>query len=903
MERLIPPSTKSRTILIFGLTTIDILVAIVCLIFTSLFIISGLEKTPKMIGVLSTIGLVFILLMKAGNMRGYQFFFYFLTFRLRKKRLENVSLKEQCGVSFKNDIVVTPTTKSKIIEIHGIDFGILPERKQDAIIRKLAQLYKNIKKGKIVKIDKPIDFQGYLNLTKEKLKSWEKKANDALSKYEDENDMPDSEAFGYASRLEILENTIRTLDYNQNINKQYLSTFYLVLFDASVESLNYIAKQCCELLNNCLVDSHILDEKEIKSFYENYFEATLDENDDFILPTITEQYKRIVINGEKYRIATVDKLPLYCANGWLSEVFNIKGAKVVMDFNVESNKQKIYKTINKTIINLQSMYIDKSTREDEKVDIAKKLTGTQELLDLLKMDNEMLHSVSVYILYHDEDYREVEEKLHNVNLYTDGLYFRQFSSYLAMMPYDYSLVDVPGAKYQWQTSTLSATFPFVTKAFMDKEGNYLGSSDGHVFFDQFYSWKHKGEKRTSPNMVVMGKTGGGKSYFMKKLMMQHLCDDIKCFILDPENEYDYLAQVFGGNVIDVGGVGSGIINPLQVFPTLKPDEQESASDDEETAIGEVSSHRQFLQEFFSIIMPKAENRCFVFLDEIIGALYFNFNITDSTDVQKLKPEQFPTLEDLYDLIDKWTEEELNNPKALNYNKEALVILRNNMKSFKKAGVYSKLWNGKTTLELTNDFTVLNFQSLFSANNTTVANAQMLLVMRYLNQEVIKNKNNNELYGTDKNMVIAVDEAHQFINPKFPVALDFMAQMVKRIRKYGGGMIITTQNIADFIGQSDETKAKATAVIDGCQYTMVFGLNPNDVNNMIELYKKYNGGLTQNEIDLLTDAQQGEALFLVDSSTRMSVKINLYDGEEDYVLRPKNVEELSYADEINEDIIN
>ncbi len=886
MERLIPPSTKTRTILVFGLNWIDILVGSVCLIFTSLFIISGLDSTPKMIGVLSTIGLVFILLMKAGNLRGYQFFFYFLTFGIRKKRMENISLKEECGVTFKNNMVVTPNAKSKIIEIHGIDFGILPERKQDTIIHRLSQLYKNVKKGKIVKIDKPVDFSSYLNIAKKKLKEWEEKANNALDSYGNE-EMPDAEAFGYASRIEILQNTIQTLEYNHNINKQYLSTFYLILFDVSEDSLNYTIKQSCDLLNNCLVDSHILDENEVKSFYENYFETSLDENDDFYLPTITEQYRKILINGEKYRIATIDRLPLYCANGWLSEVFNVKGAKVVMDFNVEANKQRIYKTINKTIVNLQSMYIDKSTREDEKVDLTKKLTGIQELLDLLKMDNEMLHSVSVYILYHDEDYKEVEEKLHNVNLYTDGLYFRQFNSYLAMMPYDHSLVEVPGAKYQWQTTTLSATFPFVTKAFMDEGGNYLGSSDSHVFFDQFYSWKHIGEKRTSPNMVVMGKTGGGKSYYMKKLIMQHLCDDVKCFILDPENEYDYLAQVFGGNVIDVGGIGNGIINPLQVFPTLRPDEAEEINSNS-VAIGEVSSHRQFLQEFFNIIMPKVDDRCFVFLDEALGELYSKYNITDVTDIQSLKPQDFPSLEDLYDVIDKWTEAELNNPKALEYNKVSLVILRNNMKSFKTGGVYSKLWNGVTSLELTNDFTVLNFQSLFSANNSVVANAQMLLVMRYLNQEVIKNKNNNELYGLDKNMIVAVDEAHQFINPRFPVALDFMAQMVKRIRKYGGGMIITTQNIADFIGQSEETKAKATAVIDGCQYTMVFGLNPNDVNNIIDLYKKYNGGLTQNEIDLLTDAQQGEALFLVDSSTRMSIKINLLDGEEDYIIRPKNI---------------
>ena len=894
MIHMIPPSTKNRSHIFRNFDWVDILILALGVGFAALFIMLQMNTLAKFLCVASVLIFTSLMITKFSNLKGYQFFWYFLTFNTRKKKMQNVRLKQDCEVTFDNNTVVNPTIKSKIIEIHGIDFLILPGRKQDQIINSLANLYKNIRYGKIVKLDKPCDFSHFIEDNERKLAKWKEEANKALNDYEANDEiMSDNEAFGYASRIEVLENYQNNfLEYHQNLDHIMLQTFYLVMYDINEDDLNFVARQSLDYLSQAQIDAHILDNNEVKEFYELFYDKKLDENKDFELPEVIEHFNKLTIDGENYKISTIERLPLTAANAWMANIFRLKGTKCVLNFNIDNNKQKQYKAIDRSVRELRTRYFEKNIREDEKVELDTEIAGLEELVDQLKMDGEALHTCSFYFLYPEEQFKDVEQVFKDSSIYTDVLPFRQFSAYLAMQPYAYEIDYVKAAQRQYQTTTLSATFPFVTKTFMDPEGMFLGSDSDYVFFDQFYSWKYKGRKRTSANMAVLGKTGGGKSYFMKKLIMQHLCNGVKVFVLDPENEYEWLSRCFGGNIIDVGGVGSGIINPLQVFPTLKGD----TKDGEEQAVGEVSSHRQFLQEFFGIICPRLENRCFVFLDEAIGELFARFNITDDTDVESLSPEDFPTLEDLYNIVDEFTQKELSNPNSLQYHKESLVILRDNLKAFKKGGVHSKLWNGHTSLVLNNDFTVLNFQSLFSANNKTVANAQMLLVMRYLMQEIIKNKNNNELYHMDKNVVVAVDEAHQFIDPKFPVALDFMSQMVKRIRKYGGAMVITTQNIADFIGQSEETKAKATAVINGCQYTMVFGLNPNDVNNMIELYSKYNGGLTQNEIDILVDARQGEALFLVDSNTRMSVHIQVVDGEQDYMMKPEGFEEEQEEDE-------
>lgn len=107
---------------------------------------------------------------------------------------------------------------------------------------------------------------------------------------------------------------------------------------------------------------------------------------------------------------------------------------------------------------------------------------------------------------------------------------------------------------------------------------------------------------------------------------------------------------------------------------------------------------------------------------------------------------------------------------------------------------------------------------------------MLLVFKFLDNEIIKNKDFNEKYRTNRKIIVAVDEAHTFINPKFPIALDFMANMAKRIRKYGGTQIVITQNIKDFVG-STEIQRQSTAVINASQYSMILSLAPNDMNDL------------------------------------------------------------------------
>ena len=147
---------------------------------------------------------------------------------------------------------------------------------------------------------------------------------------------------------------------------------------------------------------------------------------------------------------------------------------------------------------------------------------------------------------------------------------------------------------------------------------------------------------------------------------------------------------------------------------------------------------------------------------------------------------------------------------------------------------------------------------------------MLLVFKYLDNEIIKNRDFNLKYGTTRKVIVAVDEAHVFINPNYPIALDFMQQMAKRIRKYSGMQIVITQNIKDFVG-SPEIQRQSTAVINASQYSLIFSLAPNDINDLVELYNK-SGEINQEEQNSIVTAGVGQTFLITSAVSRTTVQI-------------------------------
>ena len=208
--------------------------------------------------------------------------------------------------------------------------------------------------------------------------------------------------------------------------------------------------------------------------------------------------------------------------------------------------------------------------------------------------------------------------------------------------------------------------------------------------------------------------------------------------------------------------------------------------------------------------------------------------------------------------------------TVQYDIENLRVLKNFISKFAAGGRNANLWNGPSTLSVKENFCVFNFQSLLANKNGVIANAQMLLVLKWLDNEIIKNRDFNLKYETNRKIIVVIDEAHVFIDPKYPIALDFMYQLAKRIRKYNGMQVIITQNIKDFVG-SQEIIRKSTAIINACQYSFIFALAPNDMDDLCTLYSKA-GNINKTEQDQIINNPRGNAFIITSPQSRTSIEI-------------------------------
>ena len=263
------------------------------------------------------------------------------------------------------------------------------------------------------------------------------------------------------------------------------------------------------------------------------------------------------------------------------------------------------------------------------------------------------------------------------------------------------------------------------------------------------------------------------------------------------------------------------------------------------------------------------SEAFEILNPAVVEVYKQKNIGPGVELSKLKPEDFPIFDDLYKYIVNKIETAQTDYERKNY-----MTVETYVKKFASGGRNSNLWNGPTTMETKENFVTFNFRSLLANRNQVIANAQMLLVFKYLDNEIIKNKDFNERFNIQRKIVVAVDEAHVFINPNYPIALDFMAQMAKRIRKYSGMQIVITQNIKDFVG-SQEIQRQSTAVINASQYSFIFSLSPNDMNDLVELYRK-SGEINEEEQNSIVTAGVGQAFVITGPMSRTMVQVVAYD---------------------------
>ena len=579
---------------------------------------------------------------------------------------------------------------------------------------------------------------------------------------------------------------------------------------------------------------------------------------DLITPdTIEFKKDHYKVNNSLASILTIKDYPLEVGNGWADRLFSIDNTKVVCHIKPVSNTiaqkridSSLKELITKNDLRKASEYLDNDNH----------ISSLSALLEAIKTSNQQMFDVSFTVTcYSNETYKEFKKVRRAVSQYIstsgltpDNLVFQQQQGYVNGNIS--SLSTLKRFERGINSQSLAAMFPFNSPLNLDNDGLLLGSNDFPVFID---IWK-RGANYQNSNAFIVGTPGGGKSYFCKLLLTQLYSDNTHVLIIDPENEYEILCANIGGSYLDVGNASTGIFNPFHVYSTLSDDG--SVSDPQET----LSAHLRMLESFFKIILEGANSETLEIINNTISMLYRKKKLISVESYDDVSPDKFPIFDDLYNEL-------LNQEKAANSELIKMQLQRAIMyiQKFVGDGRYAKIWNGYSSINTKSDFIVFNFKTLFSNKNTLVANAQMLLVLRYIEQQVINKRADINV----EHVAVIADEAHLFIDPKFPIALDFFYQMIKRIRKYKGSFIPITQAISDWTA-TPEVANKTTAILKEAQYSFVFKLKPNSAEDLARLFVA-GGGLNDTELHSIIKAGTGDMFFIGNETLHSRFHVNAH----------------------------
>ena len=878
MVRIVPRRTKVKLEFVKGVTGIDLIIAIIAI---AILIVLAASNFPGHIWIALVWAILGISLFFkiADSDRFYVTLAHMSKFSMQKKKYEKKPAKGKANIKdiipfesiYQDRCISYGSYFAEVLEIKPILFDLLNEYNQNNVIdvgfgNALRRLDEN-QVCEIVKINKAMVLDNYAYN--------ENKKYDRLLDQLYEKQMSQAEI---DARAPIFEERVSFIENKNRTDKIYKDYFYLVVMGRDIEALENTVNGMISSLATALtpVTAKRLVGAELAIFLRANYNREFNERDlesvpfsefiDWAVPnTIKFSSAKYNIDGNNYRTYAITEYPLQVGNAWGASFFLLDRTKVVMKFK-KAPKYESEKKIDKAIMDMETK-LYKTGKSSTRIELQTHLETLRNLLAELKNSNQQLYDVNTFITCEDSARKDVKSVLKQEGFRYTELFSRQIDAFIST---GISMRDnIKELQRGIPTYTLAGVFPFISSELQDDTGFYLGDNEYPVFIDFF----KRDAQRVNSNMMVIGKSGSGKSFSTKTLLANFAADNTKIFIVDPEKEYAPLCEQLQGKFIDVGTSLQGIINPFNVIRALDKDDDDDKIEPEEkdkNKNGKVddsfNQHLQFLEQFLRTILHGISSDAFEMINSLVLELYNNFNINENTELKKLKPQDYPTFDDLYKLL----QEKLKTAKE-EYVLNNLRVAEAYLRKFAKGGRNSNLWNGPTSIETNENFVCFNFQSLFAGNNDMLTSAQMLLVFKYIESEVINNKDYNDLHKTNRKIIVVVDEAHLFINPKFPIALNFMTSMAKRIRKYGGMQIVITQNINDFVG-SEEIKRQSTAVINACQYSLIFSLSPNDVNDLIELYKN-SGGINKEERNRIVSASVGQAFIITSPTSRTMVQIN------------------------------
>ncbi len=446
--------------------------------------------------------------------------------------------------------------------------------------------------------------------------------------------------------------------------------------------------------------------------------------------------------------------------------------------------------------------------------------------------------------------REMRKLLISQDLNVTACSFYEEQAFLSALPV--AGIDKPlyeRSKRNVLTNGAASCYPFTAYELSDDNGILLGVNkynNSLVIVDIFNSAVYK-----NANIAIMGTSGAGKTFTMQLMALRMRRKGTQVFIIAPLKGHEFLraCRNTGGEFIQISPASRNCINVMEIRRTDKTvDELLDGAPIEKS---ELAAKIQQLHIFFSLLIPDMNHEEKQLLDEALVKTYNNKGITHD-NVSLTDPDnpgqyrQMPILGDLHDIL-----------SAASQTRRLANILNRLVHGS------ASTFNQQTNVRLDNRYTVLDISEL-SGDLLPVG---MFVALDYVWDKAKENRTVEK--------AIFIDECWQLIGSTGNrIAAEFVLEIFKIIRGYGGSAICATQDLNDFFALEDGKYGKG--IINVCKTKIILNLEDEEAQRVQTALR-----LSDAEIMEITHFERGSGLISTNSNN-LTVEFRCSDLEKSLI---------------------
>jgi conjugal transfer ATP-binding protein TraC len=541
---------------------------------------------------------------------------------------------------------------------------------------------------------------------------------------------------------------------------------------------------------------------------------------DLIAPSALEIQSNYFRLGTRYgRTLYVYGYPRQIYTGWLSSIINIDEVIDVSMFIYPVDSQIVLNNLRKKVTQLEasmSITAEKGRVRDPQAEAA--IQDAEELRDQLQVGAERFFRYGLYVTVYADSLDELAFVQHKIEtIFGQQLVFSKVASNQQEQGMNASvpqMTDQLQIRRNMNTGAISTSFPFTSADLSQENGILYGinmHNNGLVLFDRF--------SLENANMVVFAKSGAGKSFTVKLEALRSMMLGSEIIIIDPENEYQKLAEAVGGSYIRLSLNSDVRINPFDLPQVI---DTEDADDALRANLVTLHGLLRLMMggaqmQANGVNMPALNPAEEADLDQALIDTYARAGITSDPLTHRSLP---PTISDLYE--------------TLIHMGGSGPALAQRLRKY-TSGTFAGIFSQQSNVQINNPMVVFNIRDL----EDELRPVAMYIVLSHVW---------NIVRSQQKKRMLIVDEAWQLM--KYDDSANFMFSLAKRARKYYLGLTTITQDVEDFMSSK-----MGRAIVNNSSMQLLLKQSSSAVDILGDVFK-----LTEEERRRLANFPVGQGLF-------------------------------------------